>query len=110
MNDTPQSTCTASGNPFWAIALIAISLIVILGQNLMTVRDQKTALSQMIEQQKPAMEQSRQVQVRFQKMMMDLLQLAQAGDKDAKDVITKYGIAFTPASAPAPATAPAPAK
>ena len=82
-------------NPFWSIALIAISLICILGQNLLTVREQKATLTQMVEQQKPTLEQSRQVQIRFQKMMVDLLQLAQT-DKEAQALVAKYGIAITP--------------
>ena len=82
-------------NPFWPIALIAASLIIILGQNLLTVREQKSALKQLVDQQAPVLDQSRQVQARFQKMMMDLLQLAQS-DAEAKTIVTKYGIAVTP--------------
>ena len=82
-------------NLFWPFALLAASLIIVLGQNLWTVRDQKAALTNAIDQQRPALEQSRQVQVRFQKMMVDLLQMAQT-DAEAKTIVTKYGIAITP--------------
>lgn len=84
-------------NPFLPIVLIAATLIIILGQNLLTVREQKTALKQQVDQQQPALEQSRQIQARFQKMMVDLLQLAQT-DADAKTIVAKYGIAVTPPS------------
>jgi len=96
MNETTQPTTATCGNPFLPIVLLALSLIIVLGQNLLAVREQKAALNQMIDQQKPAIEQSRQVQARFQKMMMELLQLAQT-DADAKTVAAKYGISYTPA-------------
>jgi len=92
MNDQIQEN---KFNLFWPFALLAASLIVILGQNLLTVREQKANLTQVVEQQKPTLEQSRQVQMRFQKMMMDLLQLSQT-DAEAKTIVTKYGIAITP--------------
>ena len=92
MNDQIQEN---KFNLFWPFVLLAASLIVILGQNLLTVREQKANLTQVVEQQKPTLEQSRQVQMRFQKMMMDLLQLAQT-DAEAKTIVTKYGIAITP--------------
>lgn len=102
MNENTQPTSTCCGNPFLPIVLIAVSLIVVLGQNLLSVREQKSTLNQVVEQQKPAIEQSRQVQVHFKKMMMDLLQLAQT-DAEAKAIATKYGITFTPANTAAPA-------
>ncbi len=79
-------------NPFLPIALVAVSVIVILGQNFLQMREQQTALQQIRDQQVPIVEQSRQVQMRFQKMMMDLLQLSQT-DKDAQTIVAKYGIA-----------------
>ena len=98
MNENTQPTTVACGNPFLPIVLIALSLIVVLGQTLLTVREQKSALNQMIEQQKPAVEQSRQAAALFTKMIKDLLQLAQT-DADAKAIATKHGISFK--SAPA---------
>jgi len=92
MNDQLQEN---KFNLFWPFVLLAASLIVILGQNLLTVREQKANLTQVVEQQKPTLEQSRQVQMRFQKMMVDLLQLAQT-DAEAKTIVTKYGIAINP--------------
>jgi len=90
MNDQIQTEKPV--NPFLPIALIGLSVIVILGQNFLQMREQQTALKQITDQQRPVVEQSRQVQMRFQKMMMDLLQLAQT-DNDAKQIVTKYGIA-----------------
>jgi hypothetical protein len=96
--DTPSTSAARGGNPFLPIVLIALSLIIVLGQNLLTARAQKSALNQVLAQQKPAIEQSRQVAARFTKMMGDLLQLAQT-DAEAKAIATKHGIAFTPGPA-----------
>jgi len=93
MNDQIQTEKPA--NPFLPIALVALSLICILGQNFLGMHDQQKALQQLKDQQTPTVEQSRQVQMRFQKMMMDLLQLAQT-DNEAKQIVTKYGIAVQP--------------
>ena len=93
MNDQIQTEKLA--NPFLPIVLIGLSLVCILGPNYWGMREQKTALENLKKQQVPVLDQSRQVQVRFQKMMMDLLQLAQT-DKEAQALVTKYGIAVQP--------------
>ncbi|TAN39048.1 MAG: hypothetical protein EPN23_00620 [Verrucomicrobia bacterium] len=98
MNENTHPTSNCCGNPFLPIVLLALTLILVLGQNLLTVRDQKSALNQVVDQQKPAIEQSRQASARFTKMMQDLWQLAQT-DAEAKAIVAKHGIAFT--SAPA---------
>lgn len=93
MNDQIQTE--KSTNPFLPIVLVGISLICFLGPNYSALRDQQKALQGLKDQQLPIVDQSRQVQIRFQKMMMDLLQLAQT-DKEAQAIVQKYGIAVQP--------------
>ncbi|MCX6997800.1 MAG: hypothetical protein NTV49_12110 [Kiritimatiellaeota bacterium] len=99
MNEITES----SDKAFWPIALVALSLILVLGRDLYVSSKQKVMLKQIGIQQDQGVLQSRQVAANFEKMMRDLLQLAQT-DTDAKAIVTKYGIKITePPAAPAPA-------
>ena len=97
MNDPIPVTTELKTSPFLPLALLAISLICVMVTNLQSTLDQQTVLKRQKDTQTPIVEQSRQVQARFQKMMMELLQLAQT-DGEAKTVIAKYGIGIQPLS------------
>ena len=85
-------------NAFLPIVLIAASLLVFLGRDLAITRQQKTELKQVVEQQAPALAQSREVGAKFEKMVRDLLQLAQT-DEEARAIVAKYGISVNTAPA-----------
>jgi len=81
-----------SKNAFLPIVLIAVSLLIVWGRDLTIVRQQKTAIKQVIEQQVvPALAQSREAGAKFEKMVRELLQLAQTDD-EARAIVVKYGI------------------
>jgi hypothetical protein len=90
MNDQIQTEKPA--NPFLPIALVAISIICFLGPTAWDASRIKTDLTAARDQQAAGLAQSQPSMARFQKVMMDLLQLAQT-DADAKQIIAKYGIA-----------------
>jgi hypothetical protein len=92
-----------SYSAFLPVLLVALSFVILLGRDLSLTRQQKGALKQMHEQQTVNVEKSRQAQAAFEKLMRDLIRLAQT-DQDARAVVTKYNINFTPAQQPAPAT------
>jgi len=77
------------------VILIAASIIVLLGRDLLDATQQQAKLKQIIAQQEQGVIRSRQVAASFEKMMRDLLQMAQT-DADAKAIIAKYGIAINP--------------
>ena len=91
MNDQIQNEKPA--NPFLPVALVAISIICFLGPTAWDASRIKSELSSVRDQQTATLQKSQPVLAGFQKMMMDLLQRAQAGDADAKAIIAKYGIA-----------------
>lgn len=97
MNDQTQNVKPA--NPFLPIALVAVSIICFLGPTAWDAKDIKSGLTSMRDQQAVTLQKSQPVLAGFQKMMMELLQLAQT-DADAKAITAKYGIAVQQPAAP----------
>ena len=90
MNDQIQNEKPA--NPFLPIALIAVSIICFLGPTAWDASQIKTNLTSARDQQAKGLADSQPIMARFQKMMMEMLALSQT-DADAKQIVTKYGIA-----------------
>ena len=90
MSDQIQNEKPA--NPFLPIALVAVSIICFLGPTAWDASQIKTNLTAARDQQATGLAQSQPIMARFQKMMMELLALSQT-DADAKQIVTKYGIA-----------------
>jgi predicted PurR-regulated permease PerM len=89
---------------FLPLTLLAVSFLIILVWQLTNITSQRSGLQNLIQNQQQAVQQSRQVQTGLEKLVNDLLDLAQNGDADAKAIVTKFGIAR---QAPAPAATPA---
>lgn len=101
MNDQIQTEKPA--NPFLPIALVAVSIICFLGPTAWDASQIKTNLTHYKADLTTAQSQaadglvkSKPIMDRFQKMMMELLALAQAKDADAQQIVTKYGIGVQP--------------
>ena len=97
MNQTSES----NGRTGWPIVLIAASLLLVLGRDLLDNNRQQAALKLTVARQEEGVAKSRDVAKGFEKMMRDLLQLAQT-DTEAKAIVAKYGIAVNapPAARP----------
>jgi cell division protein FtsB len=83
----------SSSNAFWPVTLLALSLITILSWQLWMGLEAKTNLQTQLAlpQRKATLEQAKKVQTDLEKLVTDLLDLAQS-DKDAKDIVDKYQI------------------
>ncbi len=93
-----QNQTEKQANPFLPIALVAISIIAFLGPTASDASRIKTDLTTYKANLATAQAQaadglmkSKPIMDRFQKMMMELIELAKT-DKDAKQVQDKYGI------------------
>ena len=87
-----QTQIEKPANPFLPIALVAVSIVCFLGPTAWDASQIKTNLTAARDQQATGLAQSQPIMARFQKMMMELLALSQT-DADAKQIVTKYGIA-----------------
>ena len=87
-----QTQIEKPANPFLPIALVAVSIVCFLGPTACDASQIKTNLTAARDQQATGLAQSQPIMARFQKMMMELLALSQT-DADAKQIVTKYGIA-----------------
>jgi len=85
--------------PFWPLCLLALSLAVFLGWQVMTAARQYIGLVRLSEQQIILAGQAVQAESKLQAVMIDLLDLAK-DDADAREIVGKYGIKFNPAPTP----------
>ena len=108
MSTETDSSCCNS--PFVPLTLLAVSLLIVLIWQLSNISTQRSGLQNLIQNQQQGVQQSHQVQVGLEKIVNDLLDLAQSGDADAKAIVTKFGIARQGAQAPASSTTATPSK
>jgi hypothetical protein len=105
--ETNSSCCKTSG--FIPLVLVAASIILILAAQLNGLMNQRKNIQTAVQNQQAsvqnALQQSRLIQAGLEKVVSDVLELAQDGDPDAKAIIAKYGISRQ--GAPAPAASPA---
>ena len=101
MSTENNSSCCAS-SPFIPLLLLSVSLLI---WQVGTLSGQRTNLQNLINNQQAAVEQSHQVQANLEKIVNDLLLLAQDGDADAKAITTKFGISRQGGPAATPAAA-----
>ena len=104
MSTENNSSCCAS-SPFIPLLLLSVSLLIFLFWQVGTLSGQRTNLQNLINNQQAAVEQSHQVQANLEKIVNDLLLLAQDGDADAKAITTKFGISRQGGPAATPAAA-----
>ena len=88
--------------PFWPLCLMALSLACFMGWQVTAAARQYIGLVRLADQQTLQTGQAAQAESKLQAMMMDLLELAKT-DADARAIVSKYGIKFN--AAPAPASA-----
>ena len=89
-----HDTVARGYNAFWPLVLLAVSLIVILGWDLIVAGQVRSNGKQLREQQAKMVEQSHQVQVGLEKLARDLIEVAKS-DTDAKAIVTKYNISVS---------------
>jgi hypothetical protein len=82
----------AAYSPFIPLLLIALSVVAILGYQLLMGLEQKKALQKQQESMIQAVAQSKKIQREVEKLAFELLDLS-AKDSDAKALIDKYKIA-----------------
>ena len=85
-----SSSCCSS--PFIPLVLLAVSLLIVFVWQLSNISSQRSALQNLVQSQQQTVQQSRQIQAGLEKLVNDLVDLAQSGDDDAKAIVTKYGI------------------
>jgi len=85
---------------FLPLTLLAVSLLAILFFQVSLLISQKSLLNNAIEQGKPGVQQSQQVQAGLSNLLQDVMAAAQ-NDKDAQAIIDKYGIRPVAGAAPA---------
>lgn len=104
IQEEPYDQSSSQGrsvNPFWPVLLVALSLIIMLSYQFILVFGQRLALQKQIQQQSEVVTRANQTQNELQRLVVDLLALAETGDADAKAIVAKYKIANTaPAQAP----------
>lgn len=92
-------------SPFLPVLIGSLALVILLGYQLTIIFGQRSGLQKQITQQTEVVTRAVQTQNELQRVVMELLALAET-DADAKAIITKYKIASsTPPQAPAPAPA-----
>ena len=94
-----QSQTEKPANPFLPIALVALSIVCLLGPQTLEARKLKTSMADAKVQMEKTRKDAEPTRQRFDKMMRDLLVLGQT-DADAKQLITKYGIGVQQQQAP----------
>ena len=107
-DDLPDETVAADEprqrfNGFVPLVLIALSVIIIFGWEVIVAGQARRNGRQLRDQQAKLVEQSKQIQVGLEKIARDLIELAKTDD-DAKALVAKYNINI---SSPAPAASPA---
>ena len=78
-------------SPFWPLALLAISLIVVFGWNAYQASDQRSTLTRMLYQQEVLVVQGRQAEEKFKAMLDELVTLSRT-DPEAAAIVKKYNI------------------
>lgn len=95
MSTESNSSC-GNNSCFIPLVLVALSLIVAFGSQLYSEVAQRKSIQLAVENQQnavqQALQQSRLVQAGLEKVVNDVLELAQSGDPDAKAIIAKYGV------------------
>jgi hypothetical protein len=86
-----SETSNTSFSPFWPLCLMALSLVFILGWQLVAGIQQYRGSLQMVDQQAVLAKQAAQTESKLQSMMTDLLLLAKT-DTEAQTIVTKYRI------------------
>jgi hypothetical protein len=89
MNMSETSNTTFS--PFWPLCLMALSLVIILGWQLVAGIQQYRGSLQLVDQQAVLAKQAVQTESKLQSMMTDLLLLAKT-DTQAQAIVAKYRI------------------
>jgi|APCry1669188910_1035180.scaffolds.fasta_scaffold08753_3 hypothetical protein len=92
--------------PFWPLGLMAISLVVFLGWQVVAAAQQYISLVRLSDQQAVLTSQATQAETKLQTMMMDLLKLS-LSNPEAKAIVNKYGIKFNSTAQSAAPGAPA---
>jgi hypothetical protein len=100
---TTQEDATNSFSPFWPTFLMAVSLTVFLGWQVVSGARQYINLLRLGDQQTLLASQAAQAETNLQSIMMDLIKLGKT-EPAAQAVINRYQIKF---NAPADATLPA---
>jgi hypothetical protein len=105
MTETEYSS-PSSHNGFVGLTLVCLSVITVLGWDLIVARQLHSNGTQLREQQTKMVEQSRVAQTGLEKLARDLIDVSHTDD-DAKAIVTKYNIAVAnPAPGASPAASP----
>jgi hypothetical protein len=106
MPESPSPQNRLRSSSFFPFALIAISLIAVLGWQLWTGNQARLNGQRLREQQVRLVEESKKMQHGLELLARDLVTLSQT-DEDARALVTKYRISFaSPSPSPSPAASP----
>ncbi len=93
--NTVQETNSNQYTAFWPLCLLALSIGILLGWQVLLAGQQYISLQRMAEQQAVTTQQAAQAESKLQAIMMDLVELSQS-NKEALAIVKKYGIKVTP--------------
>lgn len=96
----PVEEVAPARSAFWPLALLASSLIVLIGWDLGVAATAHANGVQLREQQVKMVEQAKKVQTDLEKLARDLIEAA-GSDTEAKAIVTKYNISVNAPSEPA---------
>ena len=100
----PVEELAPDRSAFWPVALIASSLIVLIGWDLGVAATAHANGILLRDQQVKIVDQAKKVQADLEKLARDLIEVA-GSDAEAKAIVTKYTISVNAPPAPAPAPA-----
>lgn len=86
---------------FWPLFIISVSLIILLSYQVTLVFGQRIGLQRQIQQQTETVTRANQTQSELQRVVMELIALADSGDADAKAIVAKYKISNSGPATPA---------
>jgi hypothetical protein len=89
-------------SPFWPLCIMAASVAIFLGWQVVAAGQQYIALVRLGDQQTALSGQATQAEGKLQAMVMDLLGLSKT-NAAALAIVNKHGIKFTPPATPPPA-------
>lgn len=100
IHEEPNENGSFNLSPFWPLALVSAAFVIMSVYQFTLIFSQRMGLQRQIQQQSEVVMRANQTQNELQRVVMELLTLADAGDADAKAIVAKYKISNSAPAAP----------
>ncbi|PAW76719.1 MAG: hypothetical protein B9S32_14385 [Verrucomicrobia bacterium Tous-C9LFEB] len=87
-------------SPFWPLVLVSAAFVILEAYQFTLIFTQRMGLQRQIQQQSEVVTRANQTQNELQRVVMELLALADTGNADAKAIVAKYKISNSAPAAP----------